>query len=390
MGSSDRDSRLIDYTASPSISIVIPTRNAGPGFRETLRAIRQQSLDSELVIVDSGSKDGTLETAKEFGARVVSIPPEKFNHGETRNLGIRNSSGEICVMLVQDAIPSGQAWLRDLVSPFSNERVVGVTARQQPRPDCDPVGRWQVDYHNQFLGESVQIREWRGWEHFQSLSFEERLRLVSFDNVCSALRRDFWEDHPFKALPFAEDLDWGMRAIVAGRQLVFNPSVTVIHSHARPAAYHMKRSYVYGRVVPKILRLTPPDVGMRTDAAFLGQIGFVFGEAEAMIAGRVTDWREFRRSCGLNQSLWKSLLAAIRPRRNVRPDQIRNTFYFLVEQLAANTSDFATRPGLDYVLVHALAQTVGSFAASYYNWCERQGTISDDMKRLDQALSAGV
>jgi rhamnosyltransferase len=65
----------MDYTASPSISIVIPTRNAGPKFRETFRAIRQQSLDSELVIVDSGSKDGTLETAKEFGARVVSIPP---------------------------------------------------------------------------------------------------------------------------------------------------------------------------------------------------------------------------------------------------------------------------------------------------------------------------
>jgi hypothetical protein len=71
------------------------------------------------------------------------------------------------------------------------------------RPDSDLVGRWQVEYQNEFLGEKMLVQHMESWDTFLTLSFQERLRLVSFDNVCSALRRDFWGKCPFHALTFA-------------------------------------------------------------------------------------------------------------------------------------------------------------------------------------------
>ena len=263
---------------TPAISIVIPTKNAGPKFGGTLEAIRGQTRKSEIVIVDSGSSDGTLELAGRFGARTVSIPAESYNHGETRNLGIRHANGQLCVMLVQDAFPVGQTWLEDLIQPFTDERVVGVTGRQIPQPDSDPVGRWHVENCNRFLGTEVRVQEMESWSCFLTLSFQERLRLASFDNVCSALRRDFWQKSPFHAVSFAEDLDWGVRALAAGWRLVYDPSVRVVHSHNRSAAYHLRRSYISGRVVLKLLHIASADAGIRKDEDFLALLGLLCGE----------------------------------------------------------------------------------------------------------------
>jgi glycosyltransferase involved in cell wall biosynthesis len=379
---------VADLTTA-SISIIIPTKNAGPEFRDTLAAIRRQAHESEIVVVDSGSSDGTLDIALQFRARTISIPPESFNHGETRNFGIRHSTGRFCVMLVQDAIPVGETWLEELISPFSDARVVGVTGAQVPRPDSDPVGRWQVQYRKRFLGEEMRVQELENWDHFTSLSFQERLRLVSFDNVCSALRREFWEKNPFQRLPFAEDLDWGVRAIAAGRRIVYNPSTCVIHSHSRPAAYHMRRSYLSGRIVPKLLRIEPSYVGVRNDAEFLAVLGSMCGEVRTMLTAQITDWREFCKSCIVEQGVWKAFLfgTGLRPPPpSHKLNPMRGDFYFVLDQLAG----LAGTPDWNSVVVQALGEIAGAFAASYYNWCEARGTVSPGMRCLDERLSKGV
>ena len=198
-----------------TISVVIPTKNAGAGFEETLAALCKQPRPLEIVVVDSGSSDGTLELARAHGARVVQIAPESFNHGETRNFGIRQSGGGFCLMLVQDAVPLGDSWLEEMLSPFADDRVVGVTGRQVPRPDADPVARWQCDYRDRFLGETAAVQEVESWQHFETLSHQQRLHLAIFDNVFSVLRRGFWDECPFRAVPFAEDIDWAVRALAA-------------------------------------------------------------------------------------------------------------------------------------------------------------------------------
>ena len=376
-----------------TISIIIPTKNAGAEFRDTLVSIRGQTRGSEVLVVDSGSSDDTLDLAHQFGARTISIAPESFNHGETRNLGIRHANGQFCVMLVQDAIPIGETWLQTLMAPFSDERVVGVTGRHVPRPNSDLLGRWQVEYQNDFLGDNIRVQRMESWDTFLSLSFEERLRLVSFDNVCSALRRDFWEKCPFRPLPFAEDLDWGVRALTAGHRLVYDPSIRVIHSHTRPAAYHMRRSYISGRVVPKLLHLPPTNPGMKNDEELFALLGSLCGEVQTMLKERVTDWKKFSASCQAESRLWESLSSAVGrrpPQPSYRWNPVRASFYHILESLEKMREKNSDGPPLASVFVSALGEAAGSFVASYYNWCDAQGVLSEGMKRLDKTLSQGV
>ncbi len=383
---------VVTSWTSASISVVIPTKNAGAGFGEVLTALRRQTRPLEIVVVDSGSSDETLDLAREHGARIVSITPESFNHGETRNLGIRQSKGQFCIMLVQDAVPLGDSWLEEMLSPFADERVVGVTARQVPRPDSDSVARWQCEYRSRFLGEEARIQELESWEYFETLGFQERLSLASFDNVFSALRRDFWEQCPFRTMSFAEDLDWGVRAIAAGRRLVYKPSVCVMHSHTRPAVYHLRRSYVSGRIVPRILHLPPVETSARYDEEFLGLIGSLCAEARAILSEN-RDWTEFFRSYDVAPSLLESFLAAF-GRAAIRPgyplNAARQNFYFVLEQILGPDSASVPRAEAGSIVVKALAEAVGAYAAAYHNWCEARHCVSDGMRRLDAALSKGV
>lgn len=383
---------VVTSWADALISVVIPAKNAGVEFRQTLAVLRRQAHPLEIVVVDSGSTDETLDLAREYGARVVSIAPDSFNHGETRNIGIRQAKGEFCVMLVQDAVPMGDSWLEEMLDPFADERVVGVTARHVPRPDSDPFSRWQCDYRNGLLGEEARVQELESWEHFEALGFRERLRLASFDNIFSVLRRGFWEQCPFRAISFAEDLDWGVRAIAAGRRLVYKPSVCVMHSHTRPAVYHLRRSYVSGRIVPQILHLPPAQTSARNDRDFLGLIGALCGEARAILSEGL-EWTELFRSYDVAPSLLESFLAAVGRtgnRRSCHLKEGRESFHFVLEQVLG--PDFASVPRAkaDPIVVKALAEAVGASAAAYYNWCEARDCASDGMRRLDAALSKGV
>ncbi|GAI52085.1 unnamed protein product [marine sediment metagenome] len=87
----------------------------------------------EVIIIDSGSTDKTIEIAKEYPVRLIQIKPEEFGHGKTRNYGADISEGEYLVFLTQDAIPFDNNWLRYLISNLEDENVAGVYNKQIPR-----------------------------------------------------------------------------------------------------------------------------------------------------------------------------------------------------------------------------------------------------------------
>jgi rhamnosyltransferase len=251
---------------APRVSVVIPTFNAGPGFEELMRglAVQEGDFEREIVVVDSGSTDGTAELAARYGAVVHGISRAGFNHGATRDLGISLSTGEYVALTVQDAVPLDERWLATMVENLENDgRVAAVYGRHVPRPDAEALTRALVGNLTvaRLERREQEIKDLAG---YRALPPAKRRRVASFDNVSSCLRRQVWEQFPFGEADFAEDLRWGKMVVEAGYKIVYEPRSAVVHSHERGALYDLRRHYVdqlvlaelFGvRTVPSLPRL---------------------------------------------------------------------------------------------------------------------------------------
>jgi rhamnosyltransferase len=242
---------------SKKVSVVILTLNAGPGFGRLLEKVRAQEGDFELelVVVDSGSTDGTVELARRYGARVHRIRKAEFDHGATRNLGISLSGGEYVALIVQDAVPLDERWLAAMVENLEeDERVAGVYGRQIPRPEAGILTRALT---NSLASASQERREnfAGGLEQYCALPPAKRRRLAAFDNVSSCLRRSVWEEFPFEKTSFGEDMRWGKKVVEVGYKTVYEPRSAVFHSHERGALYDLRRYYVDQRILSELFGL---------------------------------------------------------------------------------------------------------------------------------------
>jgi len=207
-----------------------------------LGGILSQTLfpQCEIIVIDSGSTDKTLEILKSYPVKVVSIQPETFNHGLTRNLGVANCSGKYVVMTVQDAVAADNLWLQHMLDGFSTaENVAAVCGKQVVPHDKDknpaewyrPVGKGQTTSYS-FTKEA-----------FANLSPTEKRSVCGWDDVTAMYLRDVLVQLPFRKTSFAEDAQWAKDAYLHGYTLVYNPNATVYHYHYENPDYTYKRTF---------------------------------------------------------------------------------------------------------------------------------------------------
>jgi rhamnosyltransferase len=259
----------------PAISVVLVTCNGAATLPAVLDAIRDQRgcLPFEVVAIDSASTDGTADLLRRRVDQFVAIPARAFDHGLTRNLGFERARGELVVLIVQDAVPASNAWLAALTAPLAaDERIAGAYARQLPQPGASALTR---RYLSQWVASSDVARTSAisSREELDALDPMAQLERCAFDNVCSCIRRSVWQQHPFRATPIAEDLEWAREVLLAGYRLAYEPGAAVVHSHDRSARYELRRTYVLHRRLYELFRLrTIPTLAMlgRAIASSLG------------------------------------------------------------------------------------------------------------------------
>lgn len=228
------------------ITVFIPTYNAEPYLEEVLTAIYAQKIDKayEVLIIDSGSTDKTLETIKKFPkVRVHEIPNEEFGHGKTRQLAAEMANGEIIVYLSHDATPSHNRWLYEITKPFGlNPDIAGVMGKQIPRLHCFPMMKYEINSVFRKFGPDFGTTLFYKDDFIENQSVYDMVRFYS--DVNSAARRSVLLGKvPYKDVPYAEDQVFGEDILEAGLLKAYVPRGSVLHSNDVELRHYNKRIF---------------------------------------------------------------------------------------------------------------------------------------------------
>lgn len=179
--------------------------------------MQETSRNVEIVAIDSGSTDGTLDTLREYDARVETITAASFNFGRTRDQVFELSRGDIVVCLSQDAIPAHPQWLENLIAPLDDPEVAASCGRSIPDPERGfPQFPWERNGWFYFTAEMREFRERYG----RGLS-----------NANSAIRRSVWERLRFGEQSIGEDFRFQTKLHTEGLRVAFPEDAPVLHHH---------------------------------------------------------------------------------------------------------------------------------------------------------------
>jgi rhamnosyltransferase len=232
-----------DRPEAPLVSVVIPVMNGIDTLRSCLDGILGQRLEGrlEVIVIDSGSTDGTLELLMQYPVHVHHLPPGEFNHGETRNLGVKLAKGAFVVMTVQDATPATPDWIALMLSHFSNPEVAGVCGQQivPSDPDKNPL-QWFAP-----AGEAApELIKFSDRSAFTSLPGKKQHAYCHWDDVTAMYRKSVKETLPFRKLMFSEDTLWAREALSQGHALVYDYRARVYHYHHQNFRFYFKRTFI--------------------------------------------------------------------------------------------------------------------------------------------------
>lgn len=223
-----------------SISLVIPTLDAQAEIGELLnRILSQTCCPDEIIVVDSASSDSTVEIASSFdGVRVIEIDRSDFNHGLTRDMAFKESSGDIVCFMTQDAVPADNRYIENLVNPLlADNRVAISSGRQLPKKDARKFERLVREFN---YGPTSNVRS-------KDDVSVMGIKAYFATDVCSAYRRSsYFELGGFGRTDMSEDMLMAAKAVGAGYLVAYAADACVYHSHNLTPVEQFRRNYAIG------------------------------------------------------------------------------------------------------------------------------------------------
>lgn len=200
----------------PRASIIIRCYNEREHIGKLLHGIYQQSIeDLEVILVDSGSTDGTLEIAREYPIDEISyIAPSEFSFGRALNNGCEIANGEFCVFASAHVYPARSDWLEKLIGKFENNNDLALV-----------YGKQRGNQMTKFAEKQV-FRRWFPEDDI------DRQSSPFCNNANAAIRRELWEEYNYdESLPGLEDLDWASRVQADDYDISYASEAEIIHVH---------------------------------------------------------------------------------------------------------------------------------------------------------------
>ncbi len=232
--------------SQPYITVTVLTYNGEKYLEELLKAVFGQEIDKsyEVLVIDSGSTDKTLDIIKRFtSVRLHQIPNSEFGHGKTRQLAAEMAKGEVVVYLTHDAVPAHNRWLYEIVKPFAiNEKIVGVMGKQIPRPGCFPLLKYEIQHVFSNFGPDFGTTIFYKDDFIQSQGVYDAVGFYS--DVNSAAKREFLlHKIPYRDVNYAEDQLFGRDIIENSYYKVYAPRASVVHSNDLLLREYKKRMF---------------------------------------------------------------------------------------------------------------------------------------------------
>jgi rhamnosyltransferase len=226
--------------AKPKVSVIIPVRNEILRIRQCIEGILRQTVSvHEIIVIDSGSTDGTLNVLKSFPeVTVIQIDSATFNHGLTRNLGVEASSGEFCLLTVGDAYAYDEQWIQHLLDGFLDDEVLAVCGQQvvDHLPENNPLQWFRP--HSEPCIKRLQFSA----SQWKALSPAEKRDATGWDDVNAIYRREALINQPFEKTSYSEDAIWAFNTLEKGHAIAYNQRGRVYHYHNEDADFAFKRA----------------------------------------------------------------------------------------------------------------------------------------------------
>jgi O-antigen biosynthesis protein len=203
----------------PTVAVVIPVKDGARWLGDVLDALLAQGPD-EVLVIDSGSSDPSVELARARGVDVLEIRPAEFGHGRTRNLGASRTRSELIAFLTQDATPL-PGWLDAYRRGFADPAVGAAFGPHVPRDDTSPMIARELT------------------EFFASLDPDEPF----LSNVNACYRRTCWQEIGFEDVPYAEDQAFGRALRETRWEKRYLPGARVLHAHDYGPVGFMRRYF---------------------------------------------------------------------------------------------------------------------------------------------------
>jgi glycosyltransferase involved in cell wall biosynthesis len=306
-----------------AVTVAIPVRDGGALLQRTLAALARQSVPHELLVCDSGSRDGSPAVARAHGARVLELAPAAFGHGATRNLLMREARGKHVALLTQDAEPADEHWLASLLAGFAADaggsgleagravaegsaggeseagdggsrdgqragrelpavEVALVYGPYLPRPTASPAVRLELERWFRSLSPDSAVRVERLDAHERALGAGALLaragaelvgRRGFFTDANACIARAAWERVPFREVAYAEDRLLALDMLRAGYAKAYVPRAAVLHSHDYTALEHLRRCFDEWRALREVYGWREPASPRHVVGQLRGALG---------------------------------------------------------------------------------------------------------------------